>query len=65
MAASPDHLLAMKALAGRARDIDDLRSLATLAGIETVEAALEVCAAFFLGETIPPRALGVLRELFD
>ena len=64
MAASPDHLFAMKALAGRTRDVDDLRSLATLTGITTVEAALEVCADFFPGETIPPRALGVLRELF-
>jgi predicted nucleotidyltransferase len=65
MAASPDHLFAMKALAGRTRDIDDLRSLATLIGIETVEAALEVCSDFFPGETIPPRALGVLSELFS
>lgn len=64
MAASPDHLFAMKALAGRTRDLDDLRSLATLVGVVTVEAALDICADFFPGETIPPRALGVLHELF-
>ncbi|TDD95374.1 DUF6036 family nucleotidyltransferase [Actinomadura rubrisoli] len=43
MAASPDHLFAMKALAGRTRDIDDLRALAVLVGIDTVQAAIAVC----------------------
>lgn len=32
MAASPDHIFAMKALAARTRDIDDLRHLAELIG---------------------------------
>lgn len=64
MAASPDHLFAMKALAGRTRDIDDIRALAALIGIDTVEAATEICADFFPEETLPPRALGVLEELF-
>ncbi|TYC19064.1 hypothetical protein, partial [Micromonospora sp. MP36] len=31
MAASPEHIFAMKALAARARDVDDLRTLAALA----------------------------------
>lgn len=51
MAASPDHLFAMKALAG-------------LVGIDTVQAAIAVCTDFFPDESIPPRALGVLQELF-
>jgi hypothetical protein len=54
----------MKALAGRTRDIDDLRALADLVGIDTVESAIAVCADFFPDESIAPRALGVLHELF-
>jgi hypothetical protein len=37
MAASPEHVFAMKALAARTRDIDDLRLLAGMIGIETAE----------------------------
>lgn len=64
MAASPDHIFAMKALAARTRDVDDLRSLAALTGVDSVEAAVRICADFFPDEEIPPRALGVLQELF-
>jgi len=64
MAASPEHVFAMKALAARTRDIDDLRLLAGMIGIETPEAALQVCAAFYPDEPIPPRTDAVLRELF-
>jgi hypothetical protein len=39
MAASPRHIFAMKALAARTRDIDDLRLLAGIAGIAGVESA--------------------------
>ena len=54
MAASPEHVLAMKAQASRTRDIDDLRLLAGMIGIETPEAALQVCADFYPDEPIPP-----------
>jgi predicted nucleotidyltransferase len=64
MAASPEHVFAMKALAARTRDIDDLRLLAGMIGIQTAEAALQVCAAFYPDEPIPPRTQAVLRELF-
>jgi hypothetical protein len=64
MAASPEHVFAMKALAARTRDIDDLRLLAGMIGIETPEAALRVCADFNPDEPIPPRTDAVLRELF-
>ncbi|HUK70710.1 MAG TPA: DUF6036 family nucleotidyltransferase [Streptosporangiaceae bacterium] len=43
MAASPEHVFAMKALAARTRDIDDLRLLAGVIGVETAEAALRSC----------------------
>ena len=49
MAASPEHVFAMKALAARTRYIDDLRLLAGIIGVETAEAATEA----------------VLRELFS
>ena len=44
MAASPEHVFAMKALTARTRDIDDLRLLAGVIGIETTDAALQICA---------------------
>lgn len=64
MVASPDHIFAMKALAARVRDVDDLRSLAGLTGVDSVEAALRLCRDFYPDEAISVRALGVLRELF-
>jgi predicted nucleotidyltransferase len=65
MAASPEHVFAMKALAARTRDIDDLRLLAGIIGVETAEAAIRICVDFYPGESIPPRTEAVLRELFS
>src|SRR4051794_21026609 len=65
MAASPEHIFAMKAIAARTRDIDDLRRLADIIGITSAAEALDVCAQFFPGENIPPRARSVLTDLFD
>lgn len=64
MAASPEHVFAMKALAARTRDIDDLRLLAGMIGVETADAALRICVDFFPGEPIPARTEAVLLELF-
>jgi predicted nucleotidyltransferase len=64
MAASPDHIFAMKALAARTRDIDDLRLLADIVGVESADAALQICANFYPDEAVPPRSAAVLRELF-
>jgi len=44
MAASPQHIFAMKALAARTRDIDDLRLLASVIGVESANQALQICA---------------------
>jgi hypothetical protein len=44
VAASPRHIFAMKALAARTRDIDDLRLLAGIVGVESADAALQICA---------------------
>ncbi|GAA2545938.1 hypothetical protein GCM10010435_13880 [Winogradskya consettensis] len=40
MAASPEHVFAMKAFAARSRDEKDLRTLAAIVGIGTLDAAL-------------------------
>ncbi len=65
MVASPEHIFAMKALAARIRDIDDLRSLAKLAGVRTVADALGICGDFYPDEEVSSRARGVLEELFE
>jgi len=65
MAASPHHIFAMKALAARARDVDDLRLLADLAEIESADAAIQICADFYPDEPISQRSTAVLRELFS
>ncbi|MBQ1017587.1 hypothetical protein KBX71_06855 [Micromonospora sp. D93] len=64
MAASPEHIFAMKALAARTRDVDDLRALAALAKVTTVDDAIRLCNDFYPDEAISPRAMGVIRELF-
>lgn len=65
MVASPEHIFAMKVLAARTRDIDDLRHLATLTGVHTTDDALNVCRTFFADEDISTRARAVLEELFE
>jgi Nucleotidyltransferase of unknown function (DUF6036) len=64
MAASPTHIFAMKALAARTRDIDDLRLLADIIGVESADEALQICADFYPNEPVPQRCVAVLRELF-
>ena len=65
MAASPEHVFAMKALAARTRDIDDLRLLAGMAEVRSSADALRICAEFFPDEPVSQRSAAVLRELFD
>jgi hypothetical protein len=64
MAASPEHVFAMKAFAARSRDEDDLRTLAAILGIATLEPALALCEHFFPGETLPARSRAMLEDLF-
>lgn len=55
----------MKALAARARDVDDLRALTALANVTTVADAIALCRDFYPDEVISPRATGIIRELFE
>ena len=55
--ASPEHLLAMKMLAGRDRDLDDLVVLFRHLGIDEPQRAVEITERVFAGgypETAPP-----------
>ncbi|GEM_PF-6869222 len=54
----------MKALAARTPDIDDLRVLADIIGVESAEEAMQICAEFYPDEPMPQRLVAVLRELF-
>jgi hypothetical protein len=65
MAASPQHIFAMKARAARARDVDDLRLLADIIGIESLNQAIQLCADFYPDEALFPRSAAVLDELFS
>lgn len=64
-AASPEHLLAMKVLAARRRDADDIRHLVKQLGLSATEEVLALCADVFPDEPVPDRALLVLNDVFD
>jgi hypothetical protein len=63
-AASPEHLLAMKVLAARRRDTEDIEFLIKRLGLSDVDAVLAVCAEVFPDEEIPARARFILDDLF-
>lgn len=62
--ASPEHLLAMKVMAARRRDLEDLQLLVGLLGLTSVEQVVEVCTRVFPAEPLRDRALLVLGDLF-
>jgi len=62
--ASPEHLLAMKAMAARRRDVDDLRLLVGLLHLTTAEQVVAVCTRVFPDEELPDRARLILEDLF-
>jgi hypothetical protein len=64
-AASPEHLLAMKVVAARRRDGDDIRFLVKHLGLTSVEDVLRLCAEVFPDEEVPTRARLVLEDAFD
>jgi predicted nucleotidyltransferase len=64
LAASPEHLLAMKALAARKQDVEDIRFLIGKLGLSSANDVLAICADVFPGEQVPARAQLLLEELF-
>ncbi|GAA0337046.1 hypothetical protein GCM10010151_28420 [Actinoallomurus spadix] len=63
-AASPEHLLAMKIMAARRRDADDIRFLAEQLKLQSAAEALAVCAEVFPDEAVSDRARLVLEDIF-
>jgi predicted nucleotidyltransferase len=63
-AASPEHLLAMKVLAGRRGDYDDIRFLLKALNLTTMEDVLGLCTQVFPDEEVPARARLRLEDLF-
>jgi Nucleotidyltransferase of unknown function (DUF6036) len=63
-AASADRLLAMKMMAGRDRDQEDIARLADHLGLTTVAEVLAVCAKVFPDENVPARSILKLEDLF-
>ncbi|MEV0004150.1 DUF6036 family nucleotidyltransferase, partial [Micromonospora sp. NPDC050980] len=64
-AASPEHLLAMKVLAARRRDAEDIHFLVNQLGLTSTEQVLALCAEIFPEEEIPGRARLVLDDVFE
>lgn len=63
-AASAEHLLAMKVLAARRRDAEDIRFLVRHLRLPSPEAVLALCAEVFPDEQVPDRARLVLEDVF-
>lgn len=63
-AASPQHLLAMKVLAARRRDADDIRYLVEHLSLTSSAGVLALCAEVFPDEDVPARARMVLEDVF-
>jgi hypothetical protein len=61
-AASPEHLLAMKVLAARRRDSDDIRFLIKHLGLSSVEEILALCGEVFPDEDVPERARLIVED---
>jgi len=64
-AASPEHLLAMKVLAARGRDVDDIRFLVRHLALTSVEQVVALCAKIFPDEPVSDRAKLMLEDMFE
>jgi hypothetical protein len=63
-AASPEHLLAMKALAARPRDAQDIRQLTEVLNLHTVAEVLALVQDIFPEEEPPARLRLLLEDIF-
>jgi predicted nucleotidyltransferase len=64
-AASPEHLLAMKVLAARRRDAEDIRFLVKHLQLGSAENVLALCTEIFPDEPVPDRVRLILDDIFD
>ncbi len=64
LAASPRYLLAMKCLAARREDEEDIRFLVRLTGVKSTEEAIGVLLSHYPEARVPPRARFLLEEIF-
>jgi hypothetical protein len=64
-AASPEHPLAMKALAARPRDTEDIRQLTQVLGLHTVDDVLASVREIFPEEEPPARLRLLLKDIFS
>jgi hypothetical protein len=64
-AASPEHLLAMKAFAARPRDAADIRQLVRMLDLHTVSDVLASVRAIFPEEEPPERLRLMLEDIFS
>lgn len=62
LAASAEHLLAMKVLAARRRDADDIRFLIKELDLGSAEEILALCAEVFPDEEVPERARMIVED---
>lgn len=65
IAASPRHLLAMKARAARRRDVADIITLARIVGATSAEQVVRLAEQVFGGEILTERSRAVLADLDD
>jgi len=63
-AASPEHLLAMKALAARPRDAEDIRQLAKILGLRSADEILSSVREVFPEQDPPERLRLLLDDIF-
>ena len=64
-AASPEHLLAMKVLAARRRDGDDIRFLIDRLSLASVDQVLAICTEVFPDQPVPDRARLILEDALE
>lgn len=64
LAASPRHLLAMKCLAARREDEEDIRFLLARLGVKSASEALDVVLSIYPEARLSPRTRFMLEEVF-
>lgn len=64
-AVTPEYMLAMKALAARPQDVDDIRTLIAHLGLTSAEAVLEIVEGHIPRRLLTPRTQLTIEGLFE